>query len=51
MMKTVALCSVLLLLAPLSSAAPVPKGAQSANLVVNGSFEDGPAFEVCQPVD
>lgn len=46
-----AVCSALLLACVPTAAAPVPKGAQSANLVVNGSFEDGPAFEVCLPAD
>lgn len=50
-MKILTLCSVLPFITSLSAAAPVPKGAQSTNLVVNGSFEDGPAFEVCKPVD
>jgi choice-of-anchor C domain-containing protein len=43
--------SVLLLASVPTAAAPVPKGAQSANLIVNGSFEEGPKFEVCLPAD
>jgi choice-of-anchor C domain-containing protein len=45
-----AVCSALVL-ATVATSAPVPKGAQSANLIVNGSFEDGPEFEVCKPLD
>ena len=50
-MKALAVCSALLLVCVPTAAAPVPKGTQSANLIVNGSFEDGPMFEVCLPVD
>jgi choice-of-anchor C domain-containing protein len=46
-----AVCSALALASVPTAAAPVPKGAESANLVVNGSFEDGPEFEVCKPLD
>jgi choice-of-anchor C domain-containing protein len=46
-----AVCSALLLASVPTAAAPVPKGAQSGNLVVNGSFEEGPVFEVCKPLD
>jgi hypothetical protein len=46
-----AVCSTLVLVSVPTAAAPVPKGAQSANLVVNGSFEEGPEFEVCKPLD
>jgi hypothetical protein len=43
--------SVLLIAALPTAAAPVPKGALSANLVVNGSFEDGKGDEVSRPQD
>lgn len=49
-MKALTVCSALLFCVP-TAAAPVPKGAESGNLVVNGSFEDGPDFEVCKPLD
>jgi choice-of-anchor C domain-containing protein len=39
-MKALTICSALLLASLPTTAAPVPKGALSANLVVNGSFED-----------
>jgi len=32
-------------------AAPALRKDPAGNLVVNGSFEDGPAFEVCRPLD
>lgn len=39
-MKALTVCSALLLISLHTAAAPVPKGAKSANLIVNGSFED-----------
>ena len=44
-----AACSVLLLVSIPTAAAPVPKGAQSANLIVNGSFEDMKDDEASKP--
>ena len=35
----------------LVEAAPALRTDPAANLVTNGSFEDGPAFEVCKPLD
>lgn len=45
----IVVCSVFLVSA--LTAAPILKGARSGNLIVNGSFEDGPEFGVCQPLD
>ena len=50
-MKALALCSALLLASIPMTAAPVPKGAQSANLVVNGSFEDMKDDDASRPQD
>jgi choice-of-anchor C domain-containing protein len=52
-MKAVtAVCSALLLASIPTGAAPLPKRAAStANLVVNGSFEDGVESEVSRPLD
>ncbi len=50
-MKTLTACVTLLLLCVPTAAAPVPKGAQSANLVVNGSFEDMKDEEASKPQD
>jgi choice-of-anchor C domain-containing protein len=44
------LCSALLFGVP-GAAAPVPKGAQSANLIVNGSFEDVKDDDASKPQD
>jgi choice-of-anchor C domain-containing protein len=49
-MKALTICSAVLL-ASISSAAPVPKGAQSANLIVNGSFEDMKDEDASKPQD
>jgi choice-of-anchor C domain-containing protein len=49
-MKVLTICSAVLL-ASISSAAPVPKGAQSANLIVNGSFEDMKDEDAARPQD
>jgi choice-of-anchor C domain-containing protein len=49
-MKALTICSALLLAVP-TAAAPVPKGAQSANLVVNGSFEDVKDDDASRPQD
>jgi choice-of-anchor C domain-containing protein len=40
-----------LLCASLAIAAPIPPGAQPVNLVVNGSFEEGPEAELNKPLD
>ena len=50
-MKALTVCSTLLLAALPTTAAPVPKGAQSANLVVNGSFEDVKDEDAARPQD
>ena len=50
-MKAPSVFSALLLAALVSSAAPVPKGALSANLVVNGSFEDMKDEDASRPQD
>jgi len=39
------------ILASLAIAAPIPPGARQVNLVVNGSFEEGPESEVNKPLD
>jgi choice-of-anchor C domain-containing protein len=49
-MKAVTIRSALVS-ASLAVAAPVPKGVLSANLTVNGSFEDGREAEACKPLD
>lgn len=49
-MKALAVCSALLLAVP-TVAAPIPKGAQSANLIVNGSFEDAKDEDASRPQD
>jgi choice-of-anchor C domain-containing protein len=49
-MKALTICSVLLLAVP-TAAAPVPKGAESANLIVNGSFEEMKDDEASKPQD
>ena len=46
-----AVCSALLLVSVPTAAAPVPKGAESANLAVNGSFEDVKDDEASRPQD
>jgi choice-of-anchor C domain-containing protein len=51
-MKTlVVACSALMLASLPTSAAPIPKGAQSANLLVNGSFEDVADADASRPLD
>jgi choice-of-anchor C domain-containing protein len=50
-MKTLAICSALLLAYVPTAAAPVPKGAESGNLIVNGSFEDMKDDEASKPQD
>ena len=50
-MKVFTICSALLLAALVTAAAPVPKGAQSANLIVNGSFEDMKDEDAARPQD
>jgi choice-of-anchor C domain-containing protein len=49
-MKALTICSALLLAVP-TVAAPVPKGVESANLIVNGSFEDMKDDEASKPQD
>jgi choice-of-anchor C domain-containing protein len=46
-----AVCLALLLASVPTAAAPVPKGAQSANLIVNGSFEDVADADASRPQD
>jgi hypothetical protein len=50
-MKALTICSALLLAVPTAvpTAAPIPKGAQSANLIANGSFEDVKDDEASRP--
>src|SRR5829696_4027163 len=50
-MKAVTICSALLLASIPTAATPVPKGAESANLVVNGSFEDVADADASRPQD
>jgi choice-of-anchor C domain-containing protein len=45
-----AVCSALLLAIP-TAAAPVPKGAESGNLIANGSFEDMKDDDASKPQD
>ena len=49
-MKALTICSALLLAVP-TAAAPVPKGAQSANLIVNGRFEEVKDDDAAKPQD
>jgi hypothetical protein len=49
-MKVLTLCSALLLVS-IPTAAPVPKGTLSANIVVNGSFEDVADTDASRPLD
>src|SRR5262249_17857051 len=49
-MRAMAAFSTLLLAIP-TAAAPVPKGARSANLIVNGSFEDVRDEDAARPQD
>jgi choice-of-anchor C domain-containing protein len=51
MMVLTAVCSALLLAPVPTAAAPVPRGAESANLVVNGRFEDMKDDEASKPQD
>src|SRR5262249_5820321 len=50
-MRVLAVCLSLSIATVPTAAVPVPKSAPSGNLVINGSFEEGPAFEVCKPLD
>src|SRR3954471_13029187 len=50
-MKALAICSALLLASIRIAAAPVPKGVESANLIVNGSFEDMKDEDAARPQD
>jgi choice-of-anchor C domain-containing protein len=47
----IAVCSALLLTCVPTAAAPIRKGAESANLIVNGSFEDMKDDEASKPQD
>jgi hypothetical protein len=51
MKATSVIFSVLLLLSPPVVAAPVPKGVESGNLIVNGSFEDVSDDDAGRPQD
>src|SRR5688572_19528061 len=50
-MKALAAFSTLLLLAVPTTAAPVPKGVESANLIINGRFEDVADDDASRPQD